>query len=109
MSLRKWVSLSLDILYTGADSFQGPLFKRWNILINFKDPNNILKFDINDHLCIEVKGKLIPLHVQNIRNDLVGAEYEDEFVNHLLFDNFIYETRINLRKNCTTLINEIHE
>lgn len=109
MSLRKWVSLSLDMFYTGVYSFKGPLFQRWKTLTNVKHPNNFLKFNINDHICIEVKEKLMVLHVQNIRRNLVGAEYEDELINHLLFYNCIYETRVNLRKICTTLTNEIHE
>jgi hypothetical protein len=59
---RKFSCLSLDNLYTMSDSFTGPWFTNWTMIIDIENTENYLKFDEKGILCMEVCGYIVPFH-----------------------------------------------
>ncbi|KAH9296664.1 hypothetical protein KI387_044244 [Taxus chinensis] len=107
--MRKMVCQSLDILYCSQDSFDAPVFENWKDLLDLKNPNTFLRFNIHDHLCITVNGREIPMHILQKRQDITGSEREDVPVTRNLFESVIVETRIKLKQISETLSSEIRE
>ncbi|KAH9298549.1 hypothetical protein KI387_030231 [Taxus chinensis] len=107
--MRKMVCQSLDILYCSQDSFDALVFENWKDLLDLKNPNTFLRFNIHDHLCITVNGREIPMHILQKCQDITGSEREDVPVTRNLFDSGIVETRIKLKQISETLSSEIRE
>ena len=56
--------LLLDNLYiTLVEAFDGIDFTKWKELIDIQNPQNILKLDENNCVCISVRDNLVPLHI----------------------------------------------
>ena len=45
------------------EAFDGIDFTKWKELIDIQNPQNILKLDENNCVCISVRDNLVPLHI----------------------------------------------
>jgi len=79
------------------------------MLTDINHPNTYLKFDINDHIYINVNNKQIPMHMYHEDDYLVCAKYEEIKVNSLRFDRVILEIQSKLSHINKVLAAEIRE
>jgi hypothetical protein len=89
---RKFACLSLDNLYMMPESFAGPRFTNWTMIIDIENIENYLKFDEEGILCMEVCGYMVPFHYI----DKTRRTTKERHVSRDLFDNVVISMRRNL-------------
>jgi len=110
ISLIKFVCIRLDSFYLSNDeSFKGPEFESSSIIIDIKNPQNILKFDLFDNLCMPICEIEIKLKVYNFKTNILGGDIQEVPMSRLLFENYISSTRLKLCKIAQALRSEICE
>ena len=90
---RKMACLLLDNLYiTPVEAFDGIDFTKWKELIDIQNPQNILKLDENNCVCISVRDNLVPLHILQKH----GRTIKEKPVTRDEFQVVIQEVKSNL-------------
>ena len=103
---RKMACILLDNLYiTLVEAFDGIDFTKWKELIDLQNPQNILKLDENNCVCISVCDNLVPLHIIQKH----GRTIKEEPVTRDEFQVVIQEVKSNLTNVARVLTTEIRE
>ena len=103
---RKMACLLLDNLYiTPVEAFDGIDFTKWKELIDLQNPQNILKLDENNCVCISVRDNLVPLHILQKH----GRTIKEKPVTRDEFQVVIQEVKSNLTNVARVLTTEIRE